>query len=237
MASALGDHRWVCGGGGGERVSDFSKLGDAVLRWALALVTVVLLAVLAFGAFVVAHADVPVNANLYRIQLRAESQHVWGVNAPVATLAAQITQESGWRPAVTAWDGGQGLSQFMPATLTWACAKFKGALKGEPCDAYRPRVAMRLQAAYMLHLLNRVDEYDNACSRMGFALMGYNSGEGWRMKRQARSDAPGNVWATAAINPGVTPANQRVAQDYPHRVLRVYEPRFVTAGWGRGSCA
>jgi soluble lytic murein transglycosylase-like protein len=184
-----------------------------------------------------AFAQVPANANIYRVQLRAESQRIMGINAPVSTLAAQITQESYWQPRVTAWDGGRGLSQFMPATLSWACEKFKAALAGEPCDAYRPRVAIRLQAAYMQHLIKRVDEYDDDCNRMGLALMGYNSGEGWRIKRQARSSHPGNVWVTAAINPGVTPANQRVAQDYPRRILLDLEPHFVAAGWGLGSCA
>lgn len=237
MASPLGDHRRVRGGGRGERVSRVVDAFDRGCKWLLVLIALLLFAALGFGFLVVAHADVPANANIYRIQLRTESQRVMGVNAPVSTLAAQITQESGWRPTVTAWDGGRGLTQFMPKTEKWACEKFRAALAGEPCDAYRPRVAMRLQAAYMKHLLSRVDEYDDACHRMGFALMGFNSGEAWRIKRQARSADSGNVWVTASINPGVTPANQRVAQDYPHRVLRVYEPRFVAAGWGRGACA
>lgn len=185
----------------------------------------------------VALAEVPANANLYRIQMRTEAQRVWGVNAPVPTLAAQIEQESAWRSSVTAWDGGQGFAQFMPATLKWACREFRDALTGEPCDAYRPRVAFRLQAAYMRHLHDQVDEYDDACSHMGFALMDYNSGAGWRIKRQDRSPVPGNVWITRHINPGVSAANQRIAEDYPLRVLKHHAPRYVRAGWGRGACA
>lgn len=184
-----------------------------------------------------AAAQVPANANVYRITLRQEAQRVWGPAAPVSTLAAQITQESGWRPSVTAWDGGMGLPQFMPATLRWACREFAEQLAGERCDPYRPRIGLRLQSLYLKHLHDGVGDADDACSRMGFALMDYNSGKGWRLKRQARSPEPGNVWVTARINPGVTPANQRVAQDYPQRVLRLYEPRFVAAGWGPGVCS
>lgn len=189
------------------------------------------------AAVSISFAEVPANAAIYRIQLRTEAQRVWRLDAPIPVLAAQVQQESAWRPAVTAWDGGQGFAQFMPATLRWACAKFKPDLAGEPCDAYRPRVAFRLQAAYMKHLYAGVGKFDDACSRIGFALMDYNSGAGWRVKRQARSRAPGDVWVTRSINPGVTAANQRVAEDYPVRVLRLYTPRYVAAGWGRGVCA
>lgn len=204
-----------------------------------ALVAAVVLASVTVALYLrPAHAaDIPANATIYRIQLRTEAQRVWGADAPVATLAAQITQESNWRPSVTAWDGGRGLAQFMPATERWACKQFANDLGGEPCDAYRPRSAFRLQAAYMQHLHDRVKTADDACHQMGFALMGFNSGEGWRIKRQARSSDPGNVWVTARINPGVTPANQKVAQDYPVRVLQRLEPQFVAAGWGQGVCS
>lgn len=213
--------------------------------WRFALMVVGLAALYAGAAFISGFilagrafaADLPTNANIYRIQLRTEAQRIWGPSAPVATLAAQIEQESGWRPTVTAWDGGRGLAQFMPRTQAWACKEFADALGAEPCDAYRPRVAFRLQAAYMQHLYDRVDTANDDCDRMGFALMGFNSGEGWRIKRQARSPAPGNVWVTARINPGVTPANQKVAQDYPVRVLQRLEPRYVAAGWGDGVCS
>lgn len=202
----------------------------------VAVIAAIVLWLIAFVSVPTVNAQVPQNANVYRITLRQEAQRVWGPGAPVSTLAAQITQESGWRADVTAWDGGMGLPQFMPATLRWACREFAADLQGEACDPYRPRIGLRLQSLYLKRLHDGVAEADDACSHMGFALMDYNSGKGWRLKRQARSPEPGNVWVTARINPGVTPANQRVAQDYPNRVLKVYEPRFVAAGWGPGSC-
>ncbi|WP_163769991.1 transglycosylase SLT domain-containing protein, partial [Proteus mirabilis] len=43
----------------------------------------------------------------------------WGLSAPVADFAAQLHQESGWRPDAISPAGAQGLAQFMPATADW----------------------------------------------------------------------------------------------------------------------
>ena len=48
--------------------------------------------------------------------VKREAQFVYGINAPSPMFLGQIYQESGGNEKVTAWDGGMGLGQFMPAT-------------------------------------------------------------------------------------------------------------------------
>ena len=49
-------------------------------------------------------ATVPPAALYYRAALTREAQFIFGIQAPVPTLAAQIEQESGWKATITAWD-------------------------------------------------------------------------------------------------------------------------------------
>ena len=67
-----------------------------------------------------ATAQIPSAAVKYRPDLTREAHFIFGLDAPIPTLAAQIEQESGWRPGITAWDNGRGLAQFMDPTDTWA---------------------------------------------------------------------------------------------------------------------
>ena len=69
-------------------------------------------------------AQIPPAALKYRPDLTREAQFVFGLGAPVPTLAAQIEQESGWRAGITAWDNGRGLAQFMDPTAKWAAERF-----------------------------------------------------------------------------------------------------------------
>ena len=64
-------------------------------------------------------AQVPQAAQQYRALLVRTAHAVWGLDAPVAVLAAQIHQESAWNAQAISRVGAQGLAQFMPATATW----------------------------------------------------------------------------------------------------------------------
>lgn len=48
-----------------------------------------------------------------------ESRAFIGLDAPYWYFMGQIEQESNCRSGATAFDGGQGLGQFMPATARW----------------------------------------------------------------------------------------------------------------------
>ena len=67
-------------------------------------------------------ATIPRQAQAYRSLLirAARVEDLRGLNAPVATYAAQVHQESGWREDARSPVGAEGLGQFMPTTSTWA---------------------------------------------------------------------------------------------------------------------
>ncbi|MFZ1892309.1 MAG: lytic transglycosylase domain-containing protein [Formosimonas sp.] len=172
-------------------------------------------------------------AGQYKQALRQQAQHVWGLNAPVASFAAQIHQESRWNPKAKSPVGAAGLTQFMPATARWI-GTYDGQLAS--VDVYNPRWAMRALAVYDKFLYDKVAG-TNPCERMAFAMSAYNGGLGWVNKRKARSSAPLVCFgATCEINPGITAANQRENAGYPKVILKGFEAQYVKAGWGRGVC-
>ena len=103
----------------------------------------------------------------------------------------------------------------MPATLRWVAAT-NGL--GIP-DPYDPKDALTLQAVYMRMLYKGNTRAATECGRWLFSLSDYNGGAGWRMRRQARSSAPGDYFVTSNINPGITAANQHENATYPRRIF------------------
>lgn len=177
---------------------------------------------------------IPREAVEHRRELVRASRAVWGMDAPVATFAAQVHQESRWRADARSHVGAQGLTQFMPATARWIAEAYPADLR--PPAPFDPAWSLRALARYDRFLFDRVSGIDE-CERMAFALAAYNGGLGWVNRRKARSDTPGIcLGATCDINPGITEANQRENAGYPRRILLTLEPIYVAAGWGRGVC-
>lgn len=175
---------------------------------------------------------IPRDAQRHQATLKREAQRVWGIDAPVATFAAQVHQESRWRENARSPVGAIGLAQFMPATSNWIGGLYASLGDRAPTN---PTWALRALVTYDRWLADRIKAVDS-CERMAFTLSAYNGGLGWVYKRQKLSNEPGRCFgATCAINPGVAPASQRENQHYPEVILRRYEPMY--AGWGMGSCA
>lgn len=179
-----------------------------------------------------AHAQaIPREALQHRATLKREAQRVWGLDAPVATFAAQVHQESRWRVDARSPVGALGLAQFMPSTASWIGGVYPSLGERSPLN---PTWALRGLVTYDKWLFDRI-KADNECERMAFALSAYNGGLGWVYKRQQRSEQPGIcMGATCAINPGVHPASQRENAHYPVVILRQHEQLY--RAWGRGSC-
>jgi len=214
------------------------------------------LAVIAFLASLPAHgADaIPPEAARYRAALVREAHAMWGLNAPVAMLAAQVHQESRWRADAASPVGAGGLSQIMPTTEAWLAtwAALRPAepppLPPHPSAAsvdlglrWSPRWALRALAAYDRWLWDRVAGADT-CERAAKTLSGYNGGLSWiaRDERLAASKGldPARWFdAVAAVNAGRSPAAWRENRTYPLRILRTLEPVYIAAGWGTGACA
>jgi soluble lytic murein transglycosylase-like protein len=181
-----------------------------------------------------AHADtIPRAAQLYQLTLKREAQRVWGLDAPVATFAAQIHQESRWNASARSPVGALGLTQFMPATARWIGSTDAALANPAPLN---PTWAIRALVSYDHWLAARIKAADD-CQRMAFALSAYNGGLGWVYKRQQRSATPGVcLGSTCEINPGITAASQAENAHYPQVILHRFEPLYVAARWGAGSC-
>lgn len=174
---------------------------------------------------------IPPPAQRYQNTLKREAQRVWGLDAPVATFAAQVHQESRWRADALSPVGAVGLAQFMPATADWIGGLYASLGDRAPTN---PVWALRALVAYDKWLADRI-KADDACQDMAFALSAYNGGLGWVYKRQKLSAQPGVcMGATCTINPGVSPASQRENRHYPEVILRKYEPLY--SAWGPGVC-
>ena len=149
----------------------------SVAALALVALSLVALGLLALSvAFAPASAQVPPEAHRYRLTLVREAQRAWGLDAPVAALAAQVHQESGWRPDAVSRVGARGMAQFMPATATWWCAR--EGISSADCQPHNPTWALRALVGYDLHLYERAPPRMGRYDRLWLALRGYNGGEG-----------------------------------------------------------
>ena len=176
---------------------------------------------------------IPRAAHQHQLALKREAQRVWGLNAPVATFAAQIHQESRWNASARSPVGALGLTQFMPATARWIGSTDAALASPAPLN---PTWAIRALVQYDFWLTQRIKAQDD-CQRMAYTLAAYNGGLGWVYKRQARSATPGVCLGAACnINPGVTAASQAENAHYPAVILQRFEPLYEAARWGPGSC-
>lgn len=184
---------------------------------------------------VAAQVRVPPVAATYRLAIEREAARNFGLDAPVARLAAQVHQESGWRAdAASAY--AHGLTQFTPATAKWLPTVCPAVGAPDPWD---PQWALRAQACYMAWLHARVTPYRYAgtmtpCTRWNFALRAYNGGEGWLNRerlaaQQAGSDA--NNWQAVEQYRVRAPWAHKENVGYPRRILLTLEPAYLAAGW------
>ena len=155
------------------------------------------------------------------------------MDAPTATFASQIHQESMFRADARSGAGAIGIAQFTVPTQRWIQGVYPGELAG---DVRSADWGIRALVRYDRHLWERTNALDN-CEQWAFTLASYNGGEGWTRKRQRLSPTPlACLYATCEINPGILPANQRENAAYPKRILLTLEPAYVAAGFGIGAC-
>lgn len=180
--------------------------------------------------------EVTRNASMYRLSLTRIAHAEWGLDAPVATFAGQIQQESAWNPEAVSRVGAEGMGQFMPATTKWWCAKQK--LAGADCQPKNPAWAMRSLVQYDKWIYEQINAV-NHCHRMAMTLSAYNGGLGWVYRDQKSASGMGldprqYFSVVERVNAGRSAANFKENRDYPRRILFKHEPRFAT--WGKGSC-
>jgi soluble lytic murein transglycosylase-like protein len=178
-----------------------------------------------------AWAGPPEAAARFRPTLTREAQAVYGLNAPVPMFAGQITQESNWRPDVTAWDNGRGLAQFMDGTAKQVARSYPEL--GAP-DPYNPTWAIRAMVRLDGWNYARV-KGDTACDRWAASLKGYNAGLGYVQRAQKRTTHPGKWFdATESVNAGQSAKNFEYSRLYPRWILLKHQPKFTS--WGTAVC-
>lgn len=206
------------------------RAAKAVL-WLHAAFVALIVASCTYGS--TAHAQpIPREAQRYQLTLKREAQLAWGLQAPVATFAAQVHQESRWRLNARSPVGAEGLAQFMPATSNWIGGLYPSLADRAPTN---PTWALRALVTYDKWLADRI-RADDECQDMAFALSAYNGGLGWVYKRQKLSPQPGQcLGATCRINPGITAAAQKENQHYPELILLKHQALYQS--WGNGACS
>jgi soluble lytic murein transglycosylase-like protein len=181
-------------------------------------------------------AEPPAESLRYQRDLIRNSRAVWGLDAPVATFAAQIHQESRWRPDARSPVGAQGLAQFMPATSEW----ISGVYKWDEPQPYNPAWAMRALVTYDQWIWQRIKANDD-CQRMAMTLSAYNGGLGWVYRDQALAAKHGQDrgrWfgSVEKYNAGRHAAAFKENRGYPRNILLRWQPLY--ARWGSGvACA
>lgn len=205
--------------------------------WLLYLAALLAACLLIFPPDVKA-ASVPPDAVKHRAELTRNARAMWGLDAPVATFAAQVHQESRWQAAAKSPVGAGGIAQFMPATAAWIAQAYPELANPDP---FNPSWGLRALVTYDLHIWDRTSGATD-CDRMAKTLAGYNGGPGWvaRDERMAKaSGADPSRWfdQVERFNAGRSPAAFRENRGYPRRILLELEPAYVDAGWGAGSCA
>ncbi len=175
---------------------------------------------------------VPPQAAMYRLWVEQVVTEEWGVDGSSARLAAQLHQESLWRPKAHSRAGAVGIAQFMPRTAEWIAQRFPAQL-GE-FDPWDPRQGIRAAAIYDRFLYDRVTGA-SACDRWAFTLSAYNGGLGWVSRDKNRASAKGADPArwfghveTHSARAGWAFRENRA---YVQRILLRLEPAYIAAGW------
>lgn len=198
----------------------------------LAFVAFLLLAGL-FGAALAA--EIPREAERYRRDLIREARAVWGLDAPVTTFAAQIEQESLYRPDVTSHAGAQGMGQIMPATGQWLAQQFPEL---GPAAPFNPRWAIRALVRYNRWHWERLTG-GNDCHRLAKSIASYNQGLGWTRRQERAAPEQARPWWFDGIentNPGKAAWAFSETRDYVRRIVLERERKYFAARWSDSPC-
>lgn len=225
-------------GAGFQRRLRFWLIVLAVLWWSGLAVFGWLLSGSAWAGDLRSTPAMPERANQYRAELTRAAHSAWGLDAPVAVLAAQVHQESGWRPEAVSRTGAAGLGQFMPATARWWCQINR--ISPDDCQPSNPTWALRALAGYDRALWLQMPKLLPASAlvqpgdRWWMTLRAYNGGAG-HLQREARrtgADPDRAALDAACGRAGRAPSSCAENLAYPRRILIELQPLYLT--WGAG---
>lgn len=187
----------------------------------------VLACALSLGA---AHTE-PLASAPFKRQLIREVHYRWGLDGPVAPMAAQIEQESAWRPGICS-PYACGLTQFTPSTAAWISG-LEPELQGG--NRFNPAWAIRAMVFYDYLLYNRVPAAADDCARWAYTLSSYNGGLGWLQRdvtlcRRTQGCDPRQWWGNVALRSKRAPWALKENRGYPFKILR---NQSTYSTWGR----
>lgn len=183
-----------------------------------------------------ARADVPNEARPWQRELTRQSRLEWGLDAPIATFAAQIETESAWRTDAHSPVGADGLAQFVGSTAAWISGAYPALAANEPRN---PIWALRALATYDRYLWDRQPLAATDCDRAAFMEAAYNGG-GTALGREqdaclaASPCDPDRWWDNVERQRSRSLAAWTENRNYPRRI-RAREP--VYGAWGAALCA
>lgn len=181
---------------------------------------------------------VPIAAQQHKAVLIRSAHALWGLDAPVATFAAQVHQESLWRSDARSPAGAQGIAQFMPSTSLWIAQINPNTLAH--AEPFNPAWALRAMVVYDKNLFQQ-NQASHACEQWAMTLSAYNGGQGWvnrDRKLALASGANGLAWFNHVerFNAGRSSSNFKENRNYPRAILLRWEPLYVANNWGKGVC-
>jgi len=229
----------VNGTGDGIQFKQRTAMQRLVDRLLIIIAVLVIVFSIALSAVKLAHADepqIPAASVRYRTALEQAAVQRFGLQAPVARLAAQIQAESGWNPKVAS-AFAQGLAEFTPATAKWLPEICPDVGTPDPWDA---QWSMRALVCYDYYLHKNVSAVDE-CNRWAFTLSDYNGGQGMRAREQrsaAEHGADPHRWFSGVESySSRSPEAFRENRGYVREILLKLEPAYLDAGWpGVGAC-
>ena len=178
-------------------------------------------------------APVPAASYRYRHAIEVAAIRAFGLDAPVALLAAQIRAESAYTATAYSSAGAQGMAQFMPKTAL-AMARLYPELR--PANPRDPGWAFRAQALHMRDLVAAYPAATTVCDRYAFALSAYNGGPRALDRERALASTATLWFGASAVEPqrSRTRANWHENRTYVRRILIDWEPDYSAAGWRGG---
>lgn len=176
---------------------------------------------------------IPRAALRFQRDLIANARFVWGLNAPIAVFAAQVHQESGFRPDAQS-PYASGLAQFTPGTADDISRKYLDQLG--PARPFHPAWALRALALYDRDLYALEPKAATDCERWAFTLSAYNGGRGWVVRQKASAAKAGanqRRWFGHVERFRVRAAWAHLENSaYPRAILLKRQPPYLA--WGLG---
>jgi len=179
-----------------------------------------------------AAAQIPSTAWGHRNEMVHSAWRIHGPGAPVAALAAQIHQESGWDCFAVSWAKAKGCAQFTDSTAAGMARNHPDQCA--PVNQFDPSWSWRCRDLLMRDTkIKSLGSGLTECDSWAFDFRWYNGGplvEKDRRLAAANGANPDDWQAVTPFNAGRKPSAWKENTEYPLRIYRL-EARY--AEWGR----